>query len=143
MMIRKISARHAASAMPLLEAQYRDHGIDMKGPRLLKAVRKLLDGRGAVFIALDPRPVGIAVLAWASSLERAGLQAWLEELYVVPDRRGQGIGRKLLLHSFAAVRRAGCVSMELEVIRGHDRAARLYVREGFRELPRTRFSRTM
>src|SRR5438270_12441353 len=109
MMIRKISARHAASAIPLLEAQYRDHGIDMKGPRLPKAVRKLLDGRGAVFIALDPRPVGIAVLAWASSPERAGLQACLAELSVVPDRRRQGTGRKLLLHSSAALRSARCV----------------------------------
>jgi GNAT superfamily N-acetyltransferase len=143
MVIRKISSRDAASALPLLEGQYRDHGIDMKGPRLLKAVRKLLDGHGLVFIAVDAQPIGIAVLAWEWSLERAGRQAWLEELYVVPDRRGQGIGRKLLARSFAAARKAGCVSMELEVIRGHDRSARLYLRQGFRKLPRTRFSRTM
>ena len=143
MLIRKIPARDAASAMPLLEAQYRDHGIDMKGPRLLKAVRKLLDGHGLVFIALDPQPIGIAVLAWEWSLERAGRQAWLEELYVSPGRRGQGIGRKLLVHSFAAARKAGCVSIELEVIRGHDRSAHLYLREGFEKLPRSRYSRRL
>src|SRR5437899_11749457 len=117
MVIRKIPARAAVAAMPLLEAQYRDHGIEMKGPRLLKALRNLLDGRGLVFIALDPEPIGLAVLAWAWSLERAGRQAWLEELYVAPDRRGQGIGRNLLVHSFAAAPKAGCVPMELDAIR--------------------------
>ncbi len=129
--------------MPLLEAQYRDHGIDMKGPRLLKAVRKLLDGHGLVFIALDPQPIGVAVLAWEWSLERAGRQAWLEELYVVPDRRGQGIGRKLLVRSFAEARKAGCVSIELEVLQGHGRSSHLYLREGFERLARTRYSRDL
>src|SRR5438132_9812470 len=107
MVIRKISPRSAESAMPLLEAQYRDHGIAMKGAPLRRALRTLLRGHGLVFIALDPAPVGVAVLSWEWSLERAGRQAWLEELYLVPDRRGEGIGRKLLVHSFAAARKAG------------------------------------
>ena len=129
--------------MALLEAQYREHAIAMKGAPLRRALRRLLKGRGVAFVALDPAPAGIAVLAWAFSLERAGEQAWLEELYVVPQRRGEGIGRALLLRSIAAAKARGCVSLELEVVRGHERAARLYVREGFGKLARARYSRRL
>ncbi|MCA1827589.1 MAG: GNAT family N-acetyltransferase [Myxococcales bacterium] len=143
MVIRKISTRTAPSVLPLLEAQYRDHGIEMRGRPLLRALRTLLRGHGFVLAALDPHPIGVAAVSWEWSLERAGLQAWLEELYVVPERRGQGAGRGLLRKATAAAKRSGCVSMELEVIRGHDRAARLYLREGFARLPRARYSRTL
>jgi len=127
--------------MPLLEAQYREHGIAMRGPLLRRALRTLLRGHGVALAALDPEPIGVAVLSWEWSLERAGRQAWLEELYVVPERRGHGVGLALLEKAFAAA--SGCVSMELEVIRGHDRAARLYLREGFEKLDRTRYSRPL
>jgi GNAT superfamily N-acetyltransferase len=140
MVIRPLQPRDHRAAVALLEAQYREHDIAMKGAPLRRALREL-PRHGAAFVALDPAPVGIAVLAWAFSLERAGLQAWLEELYVVPQRRGEGIGRALLERALAAARAKGCVSVELEVVQGHGRAAKLYVREGFRKLPRARYSR--
>ena len=143
MKIRRITAAGAASALPLLEAQYREHDIAMGGARLLRAVRLLLRGHGAIFLALDPEPVGVALLSYQITVEQGGRVAWLEELYVVPARRGHGLGRALLLHALGAARKAGCVSAELEVVRGHERAARLYRREGFRELPRARFSRVL
>lgn len=143
MIIRKISPRTAASVLPLIEAQYRDHGIAMKGAPLRNALRTLLGGHGFVLAALDPRPIGVAVVSWEWSLERAGRQAWLEELYVVPARRGQGVGRALLLKAIAGSQEARCVSMELEVIQGHDRAANLYLRERFEKLPRARYSRDL
>jgi GNAT superfamily N-acetyltransferase len=143
MIIRKISLRTAASVLPLIEAQYRDHAIAMKGAPLRNALRALLRGHGFVLAALDPLPIGVAVVSWEWSLERAGRQAWLEELYVVPERRSQGVGSALLLKAVAESRKAHCVSMELEVIEGHDRAANLYLREGFEKLPRARYSRTL
>jgi GNAT superfamily N-acetyltransferase len=140
MLIRPLTLKTAPSALPLLEAQYREHDIDMGGPRLRRALHTLLGGNGVAFVALDPGPVGVAALPWTFSVERGGRQAWLEELYVVPERRGEGIGRTLLRHALAAARRRGCVTVELEVVRGHERAARLYLREGFRKLPRARYS---
>ena len=144
MLIRQLTSRTVQSAISLLEGQYREHRIDMRGARLRRAVTELLrTGFGTVFVAIDPAPVGIAVVTWTFSIERAGKVAWLEELYVAPERRSRGIGRALLARSVAAARKAGCVSIELEVVKGHDRAARLYARERFEKLPRSRWSRPL
>lgn len=142
MIIRRLSAIRAAQALPLLEAQYREHDIAMAGAPLLRALRQLFaKGNGAVFIARDPAPVGIALLSYQVSPERGGRIAWLEELYVVPERRGKGVGHALIVRALRQARRDRCATVELEVVRGHQRPARLYLREGFRKLPRTRYSR--
>lgn len=141
MQIRTLTARTSTPALPLLEAQYREHHIDMGGARLRRALRLLLPRAGALLLASDGAgAVGVAVLSYVVALEHGGRVAWLEELYVVPQRRGEGIGRTLLLRAISSARKSGCNTVELEVVRGHQRAARLYLRESFHRLPRTRFS---
>ena len=131
-------------ALPLIEAQYREHRIAMAGQRLRRALAALVRGHGVVLLARSGKsPAGVAVVSWTWTVERGGKTAWLDELYVVPALRGGGIGRRLLLRSIAEARRAGCASMELEVVAGHGRAARLYLRERFSRLPRTRYSRPL
>jgi GNAT superfamily N-acetyltransferase len=138
--LRKLSAANFELALPLLEAQYREHDIPLSGARLKRAARALLDGNGLLLLA---GAAGVAALSWQFSLERAGKIAWLEELYVAPAFRGRGLGTRLLERAAREARRAGCISLELEVVRGHERAARLYLREGFLELPRLRYSRRL
>jgi GNAT superfamily N-acetyltransferase len=134
--VKALTLRNLDRAVPLLEAQYREHDMDMKGARLRRALRGLLQGKRGAGILADH---GIAVVTYSWSVELGGLVAWLEELYVEPDFRGQGLGQRLLRAARALARRQGCVSMELEVVRGHERAARLYVREGFKDRRRTRY----
>jgi len=140
--IRRLS--DTARALPLIEAQYREHQIEIGRDRLKRALRGLVRGRGLVLLAISDRaPAGVAALSWIWTLERGGRTAWLDELYVVPGERGRGIGRRLLLRAIDEARRSGCIALELEVVRGHGRAARLYLREGFSRLPRTRYSRQL
>jgi GNAT superfamily N-acetyltransferase len=130
--------------LPLVEAQYREHRIRIPRDRLRRALAGLLRGRGVLVMARSgASAAGVAVLSWAWTVERGGKTAWLDELYVVPALRGRGIGRRLLLRAIAEARHADCVSIELEVVRGHGRAARLYRRERFSPLPRTRYSRAL
>ena len=151
MRIRTLTAATSTLALPLIEAQYREHDIPMGGARLRRALRLLLpragparSPAGAILLASDAlEATGVAVLSFTVTLEHGGRVAWLDELYVVPGRRGEGIGRALLMAALAAARRSGCKAVELEVVRGHDRAARLYLRESFHRLPRTRFSRAL
>lgn len=145
MRIQMLSAGDEALALPLLEAQYREHGIDVNGRPLRSALSRLLrsPGSGAVLLALFPAPVGVAAISFTFSLERCGPVCWLDELYVEKRLRGRGIGRALLVRACAAARRQGCVQMELEIVRGHERAARLYRREGFAALPRKRYSKPL
>jgi len=140
--IRRIS--RTAAAVPLIEAQYREHRISIGGARLRSALQALVHGHGVVLLARSGKSAaGVAAISWTWTVERGGRTAWLDELYVVTELRGRGIGRRLLLRAMAEARRAGCRSMELEVVRGHGRAARLYLRERFARLPRTRYSRRL
>jgi ribosomal protein S18 acetylase RimI-like enzyme len=91
----------------------------------------------------DGRLVGLAALSVARPLEHAARTVWLEELYVAPAWREQGIGRRLLRAACAAAAAAGAVAVDLEVDGAHTRAARLYAREGFRNLRRARWMRRL
>lgn len=139
--LRKLNKANCRVALPLLEAQYREHDIDLKGPRLLTAMRTLLDGNGVLVVAsLEAGSVGVVELSWQFCLEQAGRVAWMEELYVTAGSRGKGLGKRLIERAVQEARKAGCVAVELEVVRGHERAAKLYLREGFALLPRRRYS---
>jgi GNAT superfamily N-acetyltransferase len=139
---RKVSRSLLPKAFPLLEAQYREHGLPMGGARLRRAMRELiLAENGAMILTSDAS--GVAALSWQYSIERGGRVAWLEELYVTPDQRGRGIGKALLDAAAREAKKAKCVALELEVMHGHERAARLYLREGFEELPRRRYTRPL
>jgi GNAT superfamily N-acetyltransferase len=82
----------------------------------------LLGGRG---------PDGLAVLRFRPSLWEEALECYLAELYVVPDRRGQGLGRALMEAAMELARSEGATHMELGTGE-HDVAARaLYERLGF------------
>lgn len=144
MKIRRLTRRDCGAALPLLEAQYREHDIEMGGARLLRGLRGLLGGKGLALVAWEGgAPVGVAVLSFSHQLERGGRTAWLDELYVAPASRRRGFGRALLRRGLREARQEGCESVHLEVVRGHDRAARLYVREGFQRMPRTRYMRVL
>src|SRR5262249_9555551 len=113
----------------LLHAQLVEHDIVLPLERLRQAVDgPLADPRHGLCrlarAAGEPGGVAYVSLIWA--LEHGGKASWLEELYVVPARRGQGIGRRLLSAVIEHARRAGCAAIDLEVEASHGRAARLY-----------------
>jgi len=135
--------KHRATAVRLLQAQYDEHRIELSPERLDSAVAGMIDvpERGALLIALDgDEPVGLAVLSYAWTLEHGGRVAWLDELYVVPARREQGLGAALLARAQEVATSLGCNAIELEVDAEHRRAERLYQRAGFQPLARSRWS---
>lgn len=137
--IRELDPTDVSAVAGLLAAQLHEHGIPSREPRLVSALRGVLahPDQGFVLVAVaPPEVVGVAYVSFARPLEHDGEVAWLEELYVLPDRRGSGIGTRLLHAAAARAEARGCVSVELEVQRGHERALALYTREGFRDLER-------
>jgi len=146
LVIRPAGDADLAALSALLVAQLRDHGNDLPDAALQAAVAGMLrrPQRGQFLLALqDGAAVGLAALSYLWTLERGGRAAWLDELYVVPARRGAGIGARLLAAAQAAAADAGAVAMDLEIERGHERAAALYRRAGFATLPRTRWARPL
>src|SRR5438128_311742 len=130
----------------LLVAQLREHRVQTPEAKIASAIQGLLrhPERGRILVAVgEGRPVGVAALSFARPLEYADRSAWLEELYVEPAARGRGIGTRLLRAALRVAAEAGATVVDLEVEADHQRAARLYAREGFRSLARTHWVRTL
>lgn len=81
----------AASAGDLL-SRYRPDNADLwpVNPDATLPVYRHLHATGAVFLALDPEPVG-----FSAAVIRDGVW-FLSQLWVIPDRQGSGIGSALL-----------------------------------------------
>jgi GNAT superfamily N-acetyltransferase len=120
--------------LKLLARQFVELEIPLPAEKLAAGVDGVLaDGRRGSFLLArrGDEPVAVAYLNFQWSLEHGGLSAWLEELFVLPEHRGSGLGRELLLAACAQAADRGCAAVDLEVEEMHPRAARLYEREGF------------
>lgn len=79
-------------------------------------------------------PVGYALVRLeAVSLEDLrGAGAWLHDIYVAPDARAHGVGRRLVDAAFDAARRLGSTSLMLGVSPHNTSARALFDQMGFR-----------
>src|SRR5947199_9116033 len=143
----RLATEAELEAVPaLLVAQLREHHVATPEAKLASAIEAVLrhPERGRILVAIERgRPVGLAALSFVWPLEHGGRSSWLEELYVQPAARGRGIGTRLLHAALRVAAESGAVAVDLEVDVDHQRAARLYAREGFRPLPRARWVRTL
>ena len=80
-------------------------------------------------VAEDP-PVGIALLFLRPSVWHEGPAVTLDELYVRPERRGQGLGTAMIELAFALARERGAEWFELDTEESDVDARRFYERHG-------------
>jgi GNAT superfamily N-acetyltransferase len=98
---------------------------------LAERMRQLMDsGETAVLLAGDG-PDGLAVLRFRPAIWTDKLECYLAELYVVPDRRGQGLGRARMEAAIELARREGADHMDLGTGEDDVAARALYGSLGF------------
>jgi ribosomal protein S18 acetylase RimI-like enzyme len=144
--VRPASPSDAERLTALLVAQLREHSITIPAASVAASIAATLGDpeRGFILAAAVGDVIeGVAFVSFARPLEHAGEVAWVEELYVTPERRSLGIGRRLLDAVAERAEARGCVSLELEVQADHARAAHLYQREGFRSMRRDHLTRPL
>lgn len=98
---------------------------------LAERVRALLAAGETAVLLGGAGPHGLAVLRFRPSIWTEGLECYLAELYVVPDRRGQGLGRALMEAAIALARREGADYMDLGTSEDDVAARALYESLGF------------
>ena len=76
-------------------------------------------------------PDGVALLRFRRSLWTENRECYLAELYVVPGRRGQGLGRALMEAVLATAREEGADGIDLNTSVDDVAARRLYESLGF------------
>lgn len=90
----------------------------------------------SLFWLVGGGPDGFASLRLRPSLATGRLEAYLEELYVKPELRGQGLGRTLLERVMDDARQAGADRMDLGTSTDDAAARALYEKLGFTNLER-------
>jgi GNAT superfamily N-acetyltransferase len=123
--------------LPLVEqfvrAYYAEDGHTFHDDRQPAALAALAAGDPfgrAWLIRLGEHAVGYVVLTWTFSIEAGGREACIDELYLVPEVRNRGLGRRVLTSLEAEARALGVRRVFLEVER-HNRVVGLYRRAGY------------
>jgi ribosomal protein S18 acetylase RimI-like enzyme len=107
------------------------HDVTPGPAALAERVRQLLAGGDTKILLAGEEPSGVAVLRFRLSIWTPGLECYLAELYVEPEKRGQGLGRALMEAAIELAREEGADGMDLGTGE-HDTAARaLYESLGF------------
>ena len=115
-----------------LFAQEADFAPDAERQR--RGLRLILDNPacGRVYCASQSGAiVGMVTILFTVSTAEGSRAAWLEDMVVDPDRRGRGIGERLLNHAIAEARAAGCTRITLLTDGDNHSAMRFYSRAGF------------
>ncbi len=98
---------------------------------LAENAAKLIGADEAVFLLGGDGPDGIAELRFRTSVWTDAPDAYLEELYVAPKRRGEGIGRALLEAAIETATEAGAKLIDLGTSADDVAAIALYESAGF------------
>ena len=102
-------------------------GVEVLRTRLAS----LLEGKATLGVIAGSPALGVALVTLRPNVWYAGPVALLDELYVVPSRRGQGIGSVIVDHLVAEMRARGVELLEVNVDEGDTDARRFYERHGF------------
>lgn len=117
----------------LVRAYYLEDGLEWVEQRQPAALHALAaeapNGRGWL-VRQGDRAIGYAVLTWSFSIESGGPDGLIDEIYLIPEVRGRGLGQRVLIMIEDEARRLGLRRLFLEVNHGN-RALGLYRRAGF------------
>jgi ribosomal protein S18 acetylase RimI-like enzyme len=132
--VRRATPGDAAAVARLLHDFQREFDEPSPGVEALtERYEELIRNRDMTVLLAGDGPDGFAQLRYRPWVYSAGPNAhsYLEELYVVPGRRGQGIGRALLDAAMDMARSEGATQMELGTSEDDKAARALYESAGF------------
>ncbi len=130
--VRRAEAADAEAIGQLLHDFNSEFDEPTPGPGALgERVRELLASGEVTVLLAGGGPDGVAVLRFRPAIWTDALECYLAELYVVPDRRRQGLGRALMTAAIELARREGADHMDLGTSEDDVAARALYESLGF------------
>lgn len=126
----------ADAVLACMREFYAEEGLGFDAAAQGAALWELLaePALGAVFLLgngkMDTPPRGYLVLTWACSLEFGGRFVLLDELWLAPEARGRGEGRRAVEFAAGWARERGAKALRLEVAHENTRARATYAKAG-------------
>lgn len=142
--LRATTPADADALIPLIRAYYVHDHIPYEEAAIRRGLAELWrrpELGQALLVQADGHVVGHLVLSFGFDLEFGGPQATVTELYLLPERRGGGLGRQVLDAVDALLRARGIATLELQVERENAAARAFYSRLGFQAHDRVPLSR--
>ncbi len=90
----------------------------------------------AWLIYANGRAIGYLILTLGYSVEYGGRDGFIDDLYLAPEVRGRGVGRRLVAFALTQAAELGIRTLHLEVETDNARATRIYREAGFEETGR-------
>jgi ribosomal protein S18 acetylase RimI-like enzyme len=130
---RKEELPELVALLGILFAQEHELSPDpQKQRRALEAI--LADpSRATIFVAREAgKVIATAALHYTTSTAEGGKSAWFEDLCVLPEARGRGVGPALLSFVLDSAKKAGVLRVTLLTDGDNERAQALYRKLGFK-----------
>ncbi len=130
--VRRATVDDAERVAELLHDFNTEFDTDSPGPPVLaERLRGLLAGTQTFALLSGDPAVGLALVTLRPNVWYPGAVALLDEMYVAPAARGDGIGGAIVDRLIADCRRDGVSAIEINVDEGDIDAQRFYARHGF------------
>lgn len=130
--VRQLTDAEVDGAARLLDDFNREFDTPTPGRQVLaERLRRHLDDTSSMVLLAGRPAIGIAVVSFRPNVWFDGPVALLDELYVAPDRRNNGIGSHLLAALADACRGRRVELIEINVDIGDTDARRFYERHGY------------
>ena len=129
----------------MVRAYYLEDGHlfdERRQPAALSTIAAGNDWVRGWLVRSEGAPIGYAVVTISFSVESGGRDGFLDEVYLVPEVRNRGLGRRLLELVDDEARKLGLNRLYLEV-EHHNPAIRLYRRAGYRDHQRYLMSKDL
>lgn len=120
---------------PLWQGYQRFYEVDLSDEVTDALWSRALDPAEPVFAALawdGERPLGLVHYLYHRNTWTVGNSCYLNDLFVLPETRGRGLGRALILYCHAEARAAGCETVYWHTHETNSTARALYDRIGKR-----------
>jgi GNAT superfamily N-acetyltransferase len=130
--VRRATVADAGEVAHLLDRFNREFDTPSPGPEVLTARLAGLLAGTSTFALLSGEPcVGVALVTLRHNVWYPGPVALLDELYVVPDQRSNGIGSAIMSRLITDAHAIGVGLIEINVDEADVDAQRFYGRHGF------------
>jgi ribosomal protein S18 acetylase RimI-like enzyme len=130
--VRRAGVEDAEAVGRLLHDFNSEYDDYTPGPEAMgKRIGELLGSGDILVLFGGDGPDGLALLRFRPSLWSESLDCYLEELYVVPGLRGEGLGQALMEAAIETARSEGATYMDLGTAETDTAARALYEKLGF------------
>ena len=131
-------ANNLEPCLGLMRAYYEFDGIEFDATLARRALEQMIreDHGRAWIVELEGKVTAYVIALYGFSLEYGGRVLEIDELFVIAEFRGHGLGRAILEFVEAEARKFGAVLLTLETEADNENAQAFYGKHGFTILER-------